>query len=69
MIYRPTTVKLGSPEQIAGWLSISHETIYRYIYRDKKANGCLHLRCQTIPQALHRQQQGQTRPNPKPKAY
>ena len=48
MIYRPTTVKLGSPEQIAGWLSISHETIYRYICRDKKANGCLHLhlRCQ-----------------------
>ena len=39
-----------SPEQIAGLLSISHETIYRYIYRDKKANGCLHphlhLRCQ-----------------------
>ena len=32
-----------SPEQIAGLLSISHETIYRYIYRDKKANGCLHL--------------------------
>ena len=48
MIYRPTTVKLGSPEQIAGLLNISHETIYRYIYRDKKANGCLHLhlRCQ-----------------------
>jgi transposase, IS30 family len=37
-----------SPEQIAGLLNISHETIYRYIYRDKKANGCLHLhlRCQ-----------------------
>jgi transposase, IS30 family len=39
-----------SPEQIAGLLNISHETIYRYVYRDKKANGCLHLhlhlRCQ-----------------------
>ena len=37
-----------SPEQIAGLLSISHETIYRYIYCDKKTNGCLHLhlRCQ-----------------------
>ena len=37
-----------SPEQIAGLIDISHETIYRHIYRDKKANGCLHLhlRCQ-----------------------
>jgi len=37
-----------SPEQIAGLIDISHETIYRYIYRDKKAQGCLHLhlRCQ-----------------------
>lgn len=37
-----------SPEQIAGLLCISHETIYRYVYRDKKAHGCLHLhlRCQ-----------------------
>lgn len=37
-----------SPEQIAGTLKISHETIYRHVYRDKKAGGCLHLhlRCQ-----------------------
>ena len=37
-----------SPEQIAGLLDISHETIYRYVYRDKKTDGCLHLhlRCQ-----------------------
>ena len=37
-----------SPEQIADKLDISHETIYRYIYRDKKAGGCWHwyLRCQ-----------------------
>ena len=37
-----------SPEQIAGLLDISHETVYRYIYRDKKTGGCLHLhlRCQ-----------------------
>ena len=37
-----------SPEQIADKLDISHESIYRYIYRDKKAGGCWHwyLRCQ-----------------------
>jgi IS30 family transposase len=42
-----------SPEQIAGRLarepalSISHETIYRHVWRDKKAGGLLytHLRC------------------------
>ena len=42
-----------SPEQAAGWLrrkrqlSISHETIYRYIWRDRKKGGglYLHLRC------------------------
>ena len=42
-----------SPEQIAGWLqrfrilSISHETIYRYVWRDKATGGDLHthLRC------------------------
>ena len=42
-----------SPEQIAGrlalekTLSISHETIYRHVWRDKKAGGRLytHLRC------------------------
>jgi IS30 family transposase len=42
-----------SPQQIAGrlsvnpHLSISHETIYRHIWRDKKAGGTLytHLRC------------------------
>jgi IS30 family transposase len=41
-----------SPEQIAGWLrrrrilAISHETIYRYIWADKRAGGQLytHLR-------------------------
>ena len=38
-----------SPEQIAGRcardhvLSMSHETIYRYIWRDKKAGGALHV--------------------------
>lgn len=36
-----------SPEQIAGWLSdrggvtLSHETIYRYIWRDKHSGGTL----------------------------
>lgn len=42
-----------SPEQAAGWLrrtrqlSISHETIYRHIWRDRKQGGSLylHLRC------------------------
>ena len=42
-----------SPEQAAGWLrrkrqlSISHETIYRHIWRDRKTAGrlYLHLRC------------------------
>lgn len=44
--------KKWSPEQISGWLhrtgglSISHETIYRYIWEDKAAGGSLytHLR-------------------------
>ena len=37
-----------SPEQIAHKLALSHETIYRYIYRNKQAGGCLYLflRCQ-----------------------
>jgi transposase, IS30 family len=37
-----------SPVQIADKLALSHEAIYHYIYRDKKAGGCLHLslRCQ-----------------------
>lgn len=43
-----------SPEQISGWLSrekrlhISHESIYRFVYRDKNQGGDLyrHLRCQ-----------------------
>jgi IS30 family transposase len=37
-----------SPEQIADSQQVSHETIYRYIYRDKRRGGqlWLHLRCQ-----------------------
>ena len=37
-----------SPEQVAGWLrrhgelAISHETIYRYVWADKRAGGTLH---------------------------
>lgn len=42
-----------SPEQVSGWLikekheSVSHESIYQYIYADKAAGGALfhHLRC------------------------
>ena len=45
--------KEWSPEQISGWLRrkkklrISHETIYRYIWKDRKTGGALyvHLRC------------------------
>jgi transposase, IS30 family len=44
-----------SPEQITGWcarhqiLAISHETIYRHVWRDKRAGGSLytHLRVMT----------------------
>lgn len=44
-----------SPEQISGWLGkegeleISHETIYRYVWRDRADGGALHrhLRCST----------------------
>ena len=38
-----------SPEQVAGYLgrrrelSISHETIYRHVWRDKERGGSLHL--------------------------
>ena len=46
-----------SPEQIVGWyarfhlLAISHETIYRHIWADKRAGGQLHvhLRCANKP--------------------
>jgi IS30 family transposase len=42
-----------SPEQVSGWLrrfrllSISHETIYRYVWMNKRCGGTLHrhLRC------------------------
>ena len=45
--------KQWSPEQISGWLrrkgqlSISYETIYRYIWKDRRKGGqlYLHLRC------------------------
>lgn len=37
-----------SPEQIAGKLALSHETVYQHVYADKVAGGKLwqHLRCQ-----------------------
>lgn len=41
--------RLWSPEQVAarlarlGRLSISHETIYRHVWRDKRQGGTLHL--------------------------
>jgi IS30 family transposase len=37
-----------SPEQIAGQLAVSHETLYQYVYADKSQGGKLwkNLRCQ-----------------------
>ena len=37
-----------SPEQIAGKLAVSHETLYQYVYADKSqgAQLCKNLRCQ-----------------------
>ena len=37
-----------SPEQVAGKLPISHETVYQHVYADKKQGGTLwkNLRCQ-----------------------
>ena len=40
-----------SPEQVSGYLwrsgelAISHETIYRHVWRNLKTGGTLHLRC------------------------
>ncbi len=50
-----------SPEQIAGWLKkerrlrISHETIYRYIWADKKRGGSLYV---YLRQALKKRRKG-----------
>src|SRR6266496_3941035 len=44
-----------SPEQVAGWLRrfrllrISHETIYRYIWAEKRAGGTLHQHLRGAP--------------------
>ena len=44
-----------SPEQVAGWLrrhrelEISHETIYRYIWADKRQGGRLYLHLHAAP--------------------
>lgn len=49
-IIKPYLERDWSPEQVAGRLkltgelSISHETIYKYIYQDKASNGVLHER-------------------------
>ena len=50
-------VEKWSPEQIPGWLldekgySLSHETIYRHVWKDKenKGNLYLHLRRKSKP--------------------
>ena len=56
-----------SPEQVSGYLRrsgelrISHETIYRHVWRDRRAGGSLHKhlrgackqRCATAERALH----------------
>jgi IS30 family transposase len=43
-----TALLQWSPEQIAGKLPVSHETIYQYVYADKASGGKLwkNLRCQ-----------------------
>ena len=51
-VVRPWLLQDFSPEQISGWLrrrrelSISHETIYKYIWQDRRRGGTLyrHLR-------------------------
>jgi len=59
-----------SPEQISGYLkqtkgvSVSHETIYRYIYADQAQGGHLYLRLRLIPKGYRKryasyQQRGQ----------
>lgn len=50
-----------SPEQVSGWMkqnmniSISHEWIYQYVYKDKLTGGALyrHLRCQKKRKKLY----------------
>jgi len=50
-----------SPQQISGYLrvndqpGVSHETIYRHIYADKRKGGALHLtlRCQKVRKKRH----------------
>lgn len=49
-----------SPEQISGYLArhrrlkLSHETIYRYIYRDQAAGGILYLRLRHVPKGYRK---------------
>jgi transposase, IS30 family len=51
---------LWSPEQISGrlalegLLSISHETIYRYIWKDRRAGGSLHTYLRQDPKRLRK---------------
>jgi transposase, IS30 family len=52
--------ELWSPEQISGrlalegLLSISHETIYRYIWKDRRAGGSLHTYLRQDPKRLRK---------------
>ncbi len=49
-----------SPEQVAGWLqrwgalAISHETIYRYIWADKRAGGDLYRHLRGAPKRFRK---------------
>ena len=49
-----------SPEQVAGWLrrqgelAISHETIYRYIWADKRAGGGLYRHLRGAPKRFRK---------------
>lgn len=49
-----------SPEQVSGYLArdrrleLSHETIYRYIYRDQAAGGILYLKLRQVPKGYRK---------------
>jgi IS30 family transposase len=62
LIERIMTQQQWSPEQIAGRLaregivSISHETIYRHVWEDKKDGGNLHLHLRHNGKKYHKRQ-------------
>lgn len=49
-----------SPEQVVGYLEsekgfpLSHETVYRHIYRDRALGGTLYLRLRLVPKGYRK---------------